>query len=78
MFHLACWQSLSDVKKCYYKSDVDEINGLTADWVSAHVYWTDVHRKTVEVADYDGKSRRVLVSDDLKTPRSIVAAPLFG
>ena len=57
---------------------MDEINGLTVDWVSSHVYWTDVHRKTVEVADYDGRARRILVSKDLNSPRSIVASPLFG
>ena len=59
-------------------SDVGEINGLTVDWVSRHVYWTDVERKTVEVADYAGVNRRVLVSTGLEAPRGIVASPLFG
>lgn len=58
--------------------DVGEINGLTVDWVSRHVYWTDVERKTVEVADYAGVNRRVLVSTGLEAPRGIVASPLFG
>lgn len=59
-------------------SDVSEINGLTVDWISRHIYWTDVERKTVEVANYDGSGRRILVSRELKSPNSIVAAPLFG
>ncbi|XP_052818952.1 low-density lipoprotein receptor-related protein 4-like isoform X2 [Mya arenaria] len=58
--------------------DVGEINGLTVDWVSQHVYWTDAERRTVEVSDYEGRSRRVLVSTDLQAPRGIVASPLFG
>ncbi|XP_060601666.1 uncharacterized protein LOC132754927 [Ruditapes philippinarum] len=58
--------------------DVGEVNGLTVDWVSRHIYWTDLERKTVEVANYDGSSRRVIVSSDLKSPRAIVASPIYG
>lgn len=58
--------------------EVGEVTSLTVDWVSSHVYWTDVERRTVEVAGYDGDFRRVIVSTDLDSPRGIVAAPLFG
>jgi hypothetical protein len=61
-----------------YIVDVGEVNGLTVDWVSRHIYWTDLERKTVEVANYDGSSRRVIVSSDLKSPRAIVASPIYG
>ncbi|KAH3772675.1 hypothetical protein DPMN_174017, partial [Dreissena polymorpha] len=57
---------------------VGEVTSLTVDWVSRHVYWTDVERRTVEVAGYDGNFRRVIVNTELDTPRGIVAAPLFG
>ncbi|XP_053401221.1 uncharacterized protein LOC123549544 [Mercenaria mercenaria] len=58
--------------------DVGEVNGLTVDWVSRHIYWTDLERKTIEVSNYDGSARRIIVSSDLKTPRAIVASPIYG
>lgn len=55
-----------------------EVNGLTLDYASGHVYWTDAQRRRIEVADYDGNNRRILISGGLENPRSIVADPLHG
>ena len=58
--------------------DVGEVNGLTVDWVSRHVYWTDSKFHSIELADFDGSNRRVLSIDDLDSPRGIVADPSTG
>lgn len=57
--------------------DVQEVNGVAVDWLSQHVYWTDAVRGTVELCDYDGDNRRVVVSG-LGNPRAIVISPREG
>lgn len=51
---------------------------MSADWVSRHIYWTDAQRRVIEVADYDGQNRRVVVSGDLAQPRGVAADPING
>lgn len=58
--------------------DVTEVNGLTIDYVSKHLYWTDARKRTIEVANYDGSSRRVLQDSGLFVPRGIFAHPQRG
>ena len=55
-----------------------EVNGLSVDWVSKHIYWTDGRRRSVEVANFDGSSRRILVTEHLSQPRGIYADPANG
>ncbi|KAI0213066.1 hypothetical protein LSAT2_001943 [Lamellibrachia satsuma] len=57
-------------------SDMFEVNGLTVDWVSSHIYWTDGRKKTVEVSSYDGSNRHILSIGGLQTPRGIVVDPI--
>ena len=59
-------------------ADVKECNGLTADWVSRHIYWTDSKRRTLEIANFDGSGRRVLVAAGLVNPRGVVVDPVYG
>lgn len=59
-------------------SDVQEVSDLSVDWVSNHIYWTDTKAKTIEIANYDGSARRVLVSRNLRGPRNIVVDPVSG
>ncbi|BFZ13036.1 hypothetical protein BsWGS_16075 [Bradybaena similaris] len=59
-------------------SGVEECNGLSVDWVSKHIYWTDAAKATLEVANYDGSGRRILIGDGLVNPRGIVVDPVFG
>lgn len=54
------------------------MSGLTFDWVSKHLYWTDSRKKTVEVSDADGGNRRVLVMTGKGAPRGIYADPING
>ena len=58
--------------KCIYPIiDITEVNGLSVDWLSRHLYWTDSRKHTIEMADYDGNNRRVLLDTLLYIPRSI-------
>lgn len=46
-------------------------NGLAVDEVGEKLYWTDAGRKRIEVANLDGSFRRVIISQDLDSPRAI-------
>ncbi|KAK3086791.1 hypothetical protein FSP39_023544 [Pinctada imbricata] len=59
--------------------DVYEVNGLTVDWVSDHVYWSDAQQSTINVINYDGRGRHVLLSlGAAHEPRGIIADPVVG
>jgi len=59
-------------------ADVLKVNGLSVDWVSSHIYWTDARKRTVEVAEFDGTNRRILITERLSQPRGIYADPVNG
>jgi sugar lactone lactonase YvrE len=50
-------------------------DGLAADWVHSHLYWTDTATNTINVADFRGRMRAVLVKDDMEEPRAIALHP---
>nr|KAG5707173.1 hypothetical protein BaRGS_017857 [Batillaria attramentaria] len=84
------WSDISEQYRAIYKSwtdgssiqiiitDVMECNGLSVDWISNHIYWTDAGRLTVEIANYDGSGRRILIGYNLQIPRGIIVDPVFG
>lgn len=53
-------------------------DGLAIDWIYNHMYWTDSGKKTISVAELDGKMRKTLISQGLAEPRSIAVNPLEG
>ena len=67
-----------DAKSVVIESGVKSSDGLAIDWIYNHVYWTDSGKKTISVAELDGKMRKVLISDGLVEPRSIAVNPLDG
>jgi len=58
--------------------DVLEVNGLSVNWVSNHIYWTDGRKRSVEVADFNGTNRRILITERLSQPRGIYADHVKG
>ena len=58
--------------------DVIEANGLSVDWVSRNVYWTDARKRTLNVVDYDGHNKRILGISGLLMPRAVYADPIGG
>uniref|UniRef100_X2AU42 HYR domain-containing protein n=1 Tax=Capitella teleta TaxID=283909 RepID=X2AU42_CAPTE len=67
--------SLSDIRHIV-SDDVDEVNGLSVDFVSKHVYWTDAGKRSIELSDYEGTNRRVLNIQGLFIPRGILVDPI--
>lgn len=68
---------LNNVEKIV-SDDVLEVNGLTVDWISSHIYWTDGRKRSVEVAEFDGTNRRILITERLSQPRGVYADPVNG
>ena len=58
--------------------NVPSAEGLSVDWLSRNIYFTDAEKRTVEVASLDGKFRKVLIDTDLKNPRGIAVNPRDG
>ncbi|XP_029175623.1 nidogen-2 isoform X2 [Nylanderia fulva] len=57
---------------------VSSPEGISVDWVSRNIFWTDSGKTTVEVASLVTKKRKVLVSDGLVNPRGIAVHPYRG
>ncbi|XP_072942283.1 low-density lipoprotein receptor-related protein 6 [Epargyreus clarus] len=54
------------------------VEGLAIDWSGQNIYWTDTAAQRIEVARLDGSSRRALIWQGLKKPKSIVLDPRKG
>lgn len=51
---------------------------LAVDWVAKHIYWCDSGLNSIEVANFDGSHRTVLISEGLDQPRGLVLDPVAG
>lgn len=58
--------------------DIGSPEGLSIDWISRNIYWTDSSKDTLEVANLDNKLRKILFSDNLVNPRGIAVHPQRG
>ncbi|CAG4941600.1 unnamed protein product [Colias eurytheme] len=54
------------------------VEGLAIDWSGQNIYWTDTAAQRIEVSRLDGSSRRTLIWQGLKKPKSIVLDPRKG
>ncbi|CAF4853997.1 unnamed protein product [Pieris macdunnoughi] len=54
------------------------VEGLAIDWSGQNIYWTDTAAQRIEVARLDGSSRRTIIWQGLKKPKSIVLDPRKG
>lgn len=57
---------------------VSSPEGISIDWVSRNIFWTDSGKGTVEVANLATKKRKVIISDGLVNPRGIAVHPYRG
>ncbi|XP_068632401.1 nidogen [Battus philenor] len=59
--------------------DVKTPEGLSIDWAARNIFWTDSKKLTIEVANLDRKTRKVLFSmDGINNPRGIAVHPQRG
>lgn len=58
-------------------SNLSLLIGLALDWCGRNLYWIDTSSR-IEVLKLDGSSRRTLIWQGLRKPRSIVLDPLKG
>jgi len=66
----------SDVKRVA-QFGISQPEGLAVDWIAHSLYWTDFGRGRVEMSRLDGRSRLVLVWQDVR-PRAIAVDPMNG
>jgi nidogen (entactin) len=59
-------------------TDIGSPEGISIDWVSRNIYWTDSTKDTLEVANLDSKRRKVIVSNGLVNPRGVAVHPARG
>lgn len=52
--------------------------GIAVDWVAERLYWTDAALDQIQVSNFDGDFRIVLISGNIGSPRSIAVAPKKG
>jgi sugar lactone lactonase YvrE len=51
---------------------LDTTDGIAVDPIRRKVYWTDTGNNRIEMSTYDGKMRKVLIWEDLDSPRAMV------
>ena len=65
-------------------NDLQSPEGIAIDWLSRHVYWVDSGKRTIEVANMESKSHKILVDSCdicdydnccLKKPRGLAVDP---
>nr|XP_018667004.1 low-density lipoprotein receptor-related protein 4 isoform X1 [Ciona intestinalis] len=59
------------VSEVVISSGLDIVEGLAIDAVGRLLYWTDDGRDIISVSTLDGKHKRILINDDLGSPRAI-------
>nr|CAB3263504.1 low-density lipoprotein receptor-related protein 4 [Phallusia mammillata] len=65
--------SLADQSKSevVIDSGLDMVDGIAIDHVGRFIYWTDDGRDVISVSSLDGKMRRILIDDNMGSPRAI-------
>ena len=61
---------------------IDARNGrptvLAVDWVTKKLYWTDESRTRIEVSNFDGTLRKLIIEKNLDQPRALALLPQLG
>ncbi len=52
-----------------------EVNGIAVDWLDKLLYWTDSRLNHIAISKYDGRQRKILLSDSVVQPGYIIVDP---
>ncbi|XP_028967168.1 low-density lipoprotein receptor-related protein 6 [Galendromus occidentalis] len=61
----------SSSQRVIVRNNIGQIDGIACDWITMKLYWTDSVFRRIEVADVEGRFRKVLIGNDMDLPRSI-------
>ncbi|XP_016375775.1 low-density lipoprotein receptor-related protein 1B-like [Sinocyclocheilus rhinocerous] len=78
-FLIGCQKVDGSSRKTILKDDLDNVEGISVDWIGNNLYWTnDGYRKTISVARLEraSETRKTLLEGDMSHPRAIVVDPL--
>ena len=64
--------------KAIITATTSSIKGLSVDWISGNLFWTDFTNREIKVFNLDGSVSANLISHGLKRPRDIVVDPMKG
>lgn len=59
-------------------NDINSVEGISFDWISRNLYFTDFSTRTVSVIRIDHPDHRRVLLTGLGSPRSIVVHPARG
>ena len=51
---------------------------IAVDWVTKKLYWTDDARTRIELSNFDGSHRKLIISKNLDQPRALALLPQLG
>ena len=51
---------------------------IAVDWVTRKLYWTDDSRTRIELCNFDGTQRKLLIDTNLDQPRALALLPQKG
>lgn len=84
------WSDLSEHK--IYKAPIDKSNerievvnhsnllasGLAVDWIYNHIYYLDLNRSAICVANFNGSMTKQLIEDNIVNPEALALDPIHG
>ena len=59
----------------FLEENVDFPEGVSVDWQARNIFWTDSGKRTIEVANLDTKTRKILFDEQIRNPRGIAIHP---
>ena len=51
---------------------------VAVDWVTKKVYWTEEARTRIELSNFDGTHRKLIINNNLDQPRALALLPQKG
>ncbi|XP_077865972.1 low-density lipoprotein receptor-related protein 2-like [Saccoglossus kowalevskii] len=71
-------QLKDDERSLVYTGTSSTVEGITVDWLTKHIYWTDAQYNWIKIANYDGTNHRTIITTGLDQPAGIVCDPIKG